>query len=370
MKLPEKLEKDFRLSCGHPPLHVVRGLYDVDGNLGGTWLAVGHERVFLFHRASGRPFQRKRHSLEDLIETRLEAEEDFACLHFRFAEAQYQVRCSLFDLQVLDRIAAHCSKVAQARPVDPPARLNPASAFCAAIHAALDADGRVDPVETEWLCRMLPDPVAISQGSAWLRAHGLDALLSALPAELKPAQRQCLMANLIAGVMADGFLEPDEQALIERFRGALEIAPEDFDRMFSVLLTRNQLTVLLSDNDEPAPAMNVFAAALIALTKCDNERHENEDAHLRRILPMPDLLRAAEAIAAEDILDRHAEDLNKPQRRCLLANLLAVAMVDGRLETAEQQLIDRMRRAMAIPDAEYEQARSVLLCKNDLSVLA
>lgn len=369
MKLPEKLEKDFHLSCGHAPLYVVRALYNVDGNLGGTWLAVGEERIFLFHRASGGQFERKRHQLNELIESNLETEDNLATLQLRFAGAQYLVKCSLFDLHLLHQISTHCQAAVEARPIEAPARLNPASAFCAAIHAILDADGHVDPVETEWLCRKLPDPVAIEEGSAWLRVHGLDQLLSVLPAELNAAQRRCLMTNLIGGVMADGLLEPEEQELIERFRNALQISEEHYDGMFSVLLTRNQLNVLISDDEEDSPALELFAAALLALTNCDDERHVNEDAHLRRILPRPILLDAAAKATTDSILANLPGALDEMQSLCMLANLLAVAMVDGKLEIEEQDLIDRFRVALEIPEVDHERIYSVLLCKNDLSVL-
>ncbi len=373
MNLPEQLAKNFHLLCGHPPTLVIRALYDVDGGLGSTWVAVGEERIVFFHRPSGGEFDRKRFQLNEVIEAELLGADELAVLRLRFATAQYQIKCSLFDLPALDRLAALCQTANERTPIEAPVRLNPASAFCAAIHAALDADGQVDPVETEWLSRKLPDPVAIEQGSAWLRVNGLDALLEALPSILNHEQQVCLLANLVGAVMADGLLEPAEQDLVGRFRSALDIGQSEYERIFNVLLSRNQVAVFVNDEEVadagPNHALELFAGALVAVTRCDDDRQASEAAHLRRVIPQPAVLEAAETAATDAILAALPDSLNPVQRNCLLANLLAVAMVDGELGISEQELIDRFRAALGISVEAYETVFSVLLSKNNLTIL-
>jgi uncharacterized tellurite resistance protein B-like protein len=373
MKLPEQLGKSFHLLCGHHPSLVIRALYDITGELGATWLAVGEERIVFFHRPSGGQFDRLRFQLNEVIEAELVSDEQFAILKLRFATAQYRIMCSLFELPTLNRVATLCQRANESAPIEAPVRLNPASAFCAAIHAVLDADGHVDPLETEWLGRKFPDPVAIEQGSAWLRVNGLDALLENLPPILNSEQRTCLMSNLVGAVMADGLLEPAEQELVERFRLALDINEQEFGELFQVLLSRNQVAVLVNGDEEAdlgsSTALDLFAGALVAVTRCDDDRHATEDAHLRRVIPRPDVLAAAEESDAEAILAALPGPLSPIQRSCMLANLLAVAMVDGELGIPEQELIEQFRIALGISAVEYKTVFSVLLAKNNLSVL-
>lgn len=229
MKLPSLLEENFVRLEGRPPRRVVRALYDITGDLGATWLAVGEDHLAFYHRPSGGEFGRLKFRVNEVIECRVSAETDLAILRFRFATAHYDLKCSLFDVPKLDEVAGRCQTAVESDPIQAPARLNSRSAFCAGIHAVLDADGRVDPVETEWLCRRIGDAVAIEQGSAWLRVHGRDALLAEIDRHLDAPQRECLMANQIAAVMADGLLEADEQEMLQKFAGALGVDDERFD---------------------------------------------------------------------------------------------------------------------------------------------
>lgn len=373
MNLPDKLEKDFKLLCGHSPSIVVRALYNIDGDDGASWVAVGEERMVLFHRAPGQPFERTRLQLNEVIESEVVATNELAVMTIRSATSHLKVKCSLFDLPTLDRVATACRTANERSPIEPPARLNSVSAFCAGIHAVMDADHRVDPVETEWLCQKLPDLVAIEQGSAWLRAHGLENLLKELPAALNEMQRLCLIANLIAAVMADGYLERAEQELVERFRTALGVSEEDYEPLFQTLLTRNQVAVLASEDDGNEEALALFAAALTAVSECDQERHACEDAYLRRVIDHPELMDAAkaelDATGIDQLVSALPGPLNEAQRNCLLANSLAVAMVDGELGIPEQELIDRLREALGIPLEYYETIYDALLIKNNLGVL-
>ena len=373
MNLPEKLDKDFKLLCGRAPEIVVRALYNIDGKAGATWVAVGEERIVFYHRASGKEFDRTRLKLNEVIEANVEATNELAVMLIRSATSHFQIKCSLFDLPNLDRVAVACKTANERSPIEPPARLNSVSAFCAAIHSVMDADHHVDPVETEWLCMKLPDLVAIEQGSAWLRVHGTEALMKELPSALNFPQRLCLIANLIGAVMSDGLLEPAERELVDRFRQTLEISEEEFDRLFQVILTRNQLAILANEHGPDEENLALFAASLIAVTECDDERHEREVAYLRRVVDHPELLCAAQeeldSVGVNGLLAALPGPLHEAQRKCLLTNALSVAMVDGELEVPEQELIEKLRGALGIPMLYYETVFRVLLIKNNLSVL-
>jgi uncharacterized tellurite resistance protein B-like protein len=373
MQLPSLLEENFRKLCGIAPKLVVRALHDLDGGTGGTWIAVGEDTLVFYHRASGGEFNRVRFRMNEIVECTPLNDGSFACLRLRFANANFTVRCSLFDQTRLESVARACLSVAAENPIEAPARLTPSSAFCAGIHAILDADGHVDPLETDWLCRTLPDPVAIEQGSAWFRVHGLDSLLRTLPSVLDTAQRECLLVNQLSAIMSDGLLESEEIELIERFLDALEISRERYAMFFDAILTRNQLAVLLEGDG--SEALDLFTACLVALTRCDAEKSAAESDHLSRLLADADTdgIRRAEKtledIGVDDLITGLPGLLNQVQSRTLLANLLAVGMVDGELAVSEQEFIERVRQALGIESGFVESLVSVLLIKNSLGVL-
>jgi uncharacterized tellurite resistance protein B-like protein len=378
MKLPALLEENFVRLDGRAPKRVIRALYDITGELGATWLAVGDEHLAFFHRPSGGEFGRLKFRLNEVIECGVHSDSDLALIRFRFATAQYELRCSLFDIPRLDAITAQCRTTNLANPIQPPARLNAMSAFCAGIQAVLEADGQVDPLETEWLCQKIADPVSIEQGSAWLRANGAEPLIAEINRHLSPEQRECLLANQIAAVMADGLLEADERESVERFRKAMEISPERFDQLFEVLLTRNQVALMAdpgTGNVGPYESpLRLFTACLIALTQCDESRCNSENAYLRRVLGDNALLeegaKLLDEVGVEALLARLPGPFTPEQSRCLVANMLAVAMVDGELAIEEQELTERVRLALGIPDDEFARQYDVLLTKNNLCVLS
>jgi len=380
MKLPEGLNRNFRGLCGDDPSIVARALYNLDGSLGATWIALGPDEIVFYHRPSGGEFNRRRIRLNEIIECGVETEADYAAIRFRLAAEHYRLRCSHFDLPVADSISKACMDGAARNPVEAPARLTVPAAFCAGIHAVLASDGQVDPVETEWLCQKMPDPVAIEQGSAWLRTNDLEALLGILPTVLDEAQRECLIANQLSAIMVDGFLDQSERDLVERFRDALEIDPARYEQIFNVILTRNQVALLVSESHtapsqsvDPSP-VELFTTGLLAVTYADKLRHETEKRYLVRLISDADIVEEAEtnlqSMTFDILLQILPGTLSHRQRLCMLANLYSVAMVDGELCVEEQEMIDRFREALQLSYNESNELLGVLLIKFNLSVLA
>ena len=349
----------------------MRALYDIDGGPGATWLALGEDSLVFYHRPSGGEFNRTRFRINEIVECAPTSDGKHACLRFRFANANFTLKCSLFDQPRLVSVARACDSYTAENPVEAPARLTPASAFCAGIHAVLDADGHVDPLETEWLCRTLPDPVAIEQGSAWYRVHGRDKLLATLPTVLNPAQRECLLVNQLSAIMSDSVLEPAEMELIGRFRTALDVSAERYEEFFHVIFARNRIAVFQSEADEFS--RNLFASCLVALAQQDAAKTPGEIVQLQRVLNDTHLIEQAEVSVAnnrpEDIA-ANANLLSSEQAATLITNLLALSMADGEIAVTEQEFIDQVRSAAGIDEAEYESWFNVLLTKHNLGVLA
>ena len=105
--------------------------------------------------------------------------------------------------------------------------LTPLIAFCSAMHAMMAVDQSFTGEEQELLQRLVGDERVVNMGVNYLRAHDLDYLLVRLPSVMVPAQRRCLMSNLIGLSMVDGELNGAEQELLERYRRSLEISEDD-----------------------------------------------------------------------------------------------------------------------------------------------
>lgn len=140
-------------------------------------------------------------------------------------------------------------------------------------------------------------------------------------------------------------------------------------------MRRNQVALLAGGggDDSDDAAVVLFGAALLAVTQCDDTRSEAEDAYLRRVLNDENLLAESAALldelGTEQLAARLADGLAEDQKECLLANLLAVAMVDGELAVEEQELIEQLRSAAGIAEATQARFFEVLLTKNNLAVL-
>ena len=115
--------------------------------------------------------------------------------------------------------------------------------FCAALQLLVQVDGTVDPEEQHLANRIIGDPALANQANEWLREHGQDALLTALPKLLDRDQALCLLANLIEIAMVDGLLRSRERELLEAVQKALALTDNDYQAMYDILLIKNNLAV-------------------------------------------------------------------------------------------------------------------------------
>jgi uncharacterized tellurite resistance protein B-like protein len=261
-------------------------------------------------------------------------------------------------------------------PIGSNAALVPRVALSASLHAMANADGQANELELAEVERMLGGGTSVDEGASFLRQRGVDGLLAGLNAALNPAQKRCLLANLLGVAMVDGLLRSAEETLNDRFKSALALSDAEFLGIHGVLLAKCNLAVFGEEAGadsiriEPVP-LTIFCAAILALVEADGAAADEEQEARRRLIEDPATWKAAETLWTERGLEGVLvclDRLNRAQQRCLLANLVAVGMCDGWLRTAEQELLDRFRQAMAFSPEEYDALYQVLLSKEDLSV--
>jgi uncharacterized tellurite resistance protein B-like protein len=129
------------------------------------------------------------------------------------------------------------------------------------------------------------------------------------------------------------------------------------------------------DTMPPLPSpLTAFCAAVQDMIQCDGRVETAELNFLSRCVPDPAAIRNGqeyfERAGRESLRETLTQALNEDQRRCLLANLTAVAMVDGTLDGDEQELLDQYQTAMGVGEAEKQRIFQALMSKNNLAVFA
>lgn len=401
MKLPNELQEEIRSGGGGDAVVAVRALYDLEGQPGETWATSDGTALWLFSRRLGESHRQHRYALRDLDALAVRHDGLSTGLDVRSTEANHTLRFCSWDEPDLERLVQLWSRatgrIASEPPVpgeqigsaslsaqrasEPAPELTPLTAFCAGIRAMMECDSKIGPVDMHFLNAAVPDPDAVQAGIRFLGRHGLEALLARLPTLMNEPQRQCLLANLIAVGLEDGFLRGSEQALLERFRAALDVSPERYRRMLEILIAKDDLSVLAATgavrlslhraHEEP-PAL--FGAALLLMMQADGTISDEEYAILSRVVRDPgSAQRAADLVAYTDrdeLLRQLGQELNLKQQRCLLANLLAVAMVDGVLRSTEQEFLDEVRASLSLGEQEFNDVYEVMMTRNRLAVFA
>ncbi len=389
MNLPAEVLQSFDPSTVGEPRVELHSLFDLGGDVGETHLVADGHSLHLFTRKLGGGFESRSAPLARIGRLHLGTEGLYEVLGFDLEGRPCSVRFTSWDRPELDKLQRLWKAVAppgaQVDDTAPPALPLPLEIripvaarvlLAASLEAMAEADGAVQDVERAAIQRVLGDSPAGPRGVDHLRRHGVEALLAGLAAGLTPAQKLCLTANLIAVAMSDGLLRSAEQTLLDRFRWALGLSDTEYQTIYDVLLTQNNLAVFGTGSADatgaggPTPA-EVFCASLYALAQEDGRVAEEELEALTRLIPDEgQWARAAENLArrGSEVWAADASRLDRPQRRCLLANLLGLAMADGWLRGIEQAEIERFRQAMAIPTEDYATIYRVLMAKDDLSV--
>ena len=395
MKLPEALAEQFRKEKGHDPQSVVRALYDIQGRLGATYVAADDDSLTFFSRPSGGADSEMTLAWLQIQQVGTRTDGVFAFLELSTEQGPYVLRFSGWDKSNLDEIVtlwrnrpaapkAPAPSIAPAPPTTPkPAprpTISPLPLFCAAIQAMMECDHEIPPSELHFLASRIPDEQSIRDGREFLRRQGVDQVCQVARESLKDAQRHCLMANLISVAMVDGWLRSEELELLGRFQSALDISDSQRESLFAALMARNNMAVFPTDPPTTLPDADgltpliAFCASSLAMMEVDNEVTPQEREMLTLHVPYPEEIRLGEdflhGYGLDHLLERLGAVLNPAQQRCLMANLIALVMVDGVIHSAEQALLDRFKKALNFSEDGYTALYEALLVKDNLSVFA
>jgi uncharacterized membrane protein YebE (DUF533 family) len=392
MTLPPELLRCLTDAGAAPIRAAARALYDLEGHLGETWAVTDGARLFLLSRRIGEEFKFTPTALKDIDDLGVRDDSAFAYLQIQSAGKTRELKFSAWDRRDLDalclcwteatgQIAREGTRHLQLEPIGtahpPVSALTPLTAFCAAIHAMMRADGHPDASELFVIQTALHDPGVIERGRQWLEHHGEEALLKGLFGLLNDEQKLCLLANAAAVGMADGMWRTREQGWLDRLQKVLAVPEAEFQPVFDVLLIQHGLNVFESDtaaHGGPTAPLTLLAASLRAMAEVDGGIGPEEHALIWQLVEDAEIGTEAESLLRRDGLEtvmRHAAlALSLPQKNCLLTNLLKVAMVDGVLRSKEQALLEHFRRELGVAEGPWQAMHHALMVKNNLTVFA
>ncbi len=121
-----------------------------------------------------------------------------------------------------------------------------------------------------------------------------------------------------------------------------------------------------------APAV-LLAAGMMFIAKSDDNIAKEEDFYITSLLNYDkEILRKALEYFRMNDFDaflRDSRPLDEAQRLCILANMIEIAMKDGKFTGAEQKMISRFVTELGIDNSFFDTIKEVLLIKNKTSIL-
>lgn len=377
LKLPTKLEAEFKLLCNVEPSSVARGLSDLAGGAGATWVATTTERLVFFCRsATSGDFEMVPYRYADASAFELEDDGKFTFLNITFPDRQVHLKFSSMEQPTLTKIQDNWKPVTADTDMRAPKELTPMLVFLASLQALIQADHDLASQELGWIQEHMIDTNALRRAGAWLREHSVEELVVHINEKLDETQKRCLHANLISLAMADGHYRPKEEEIINKVRDKVGLSQKDHDKIFDLLMARNNLSVFGGEDGQyvSPEAINLCCACLLAMSKYDGERHEREEKLVRKIIRQSETINSArtylEQLGLKDLLSFLPGPLTQEQKRCTLLNLLEVAMADGIFNSHKQDLLDRFRRRLQIDADVFKADFDLYLTFQNLSVFA
>jgi uncharacterized tellurite resistance protein B-like protein len=121
--------------------------------------------------------------------------------------------------------------------------LNPKMALAAGMIYITAADGHLDPNERGDVFKVVPDDAILDAALQFVRRTQFPQFLEQASRMLSPAQKLCLMLNMIDTAMGDGYLAPEEQTMLMQVAQAFQIPDTHLHPYVQTLMVKNNLTV-------------------------------------------------------------------------------------------------------------------------------
>ena len=258
MKIPPEVTALIE-KIGVTPRVKARALSDLEGNLGETWVIADARHLVFISRRLGKAFAPSIIPMSKVETFEISDERPFAYLCVKSDNLETRLKFAGSDTQLLARVGELRNSsesgplvldVPEEEPEDAdeePGHLPRFVGFCAAMHALIQADGKVDEAELTMLDLIVDDSKMLAAGLECWRRLGTERLVAEIANTFNPEQKLCLMINLLEVAVTDGYLRSHEKVLLKQLRDGIGVDREEFSAAYRVIMTKNNLSVF---NDE------------------------------------------------------------------------------------------------------------------------
>lgn len=266
MKIPQPILDDFKTHSATPsPRITVRAMTDAWGNLGETYLLSDGTALTLYSGKLSEEYEQYEIKFRDLVDMSLELDRPFVFLKVVTATEALRLKCAVFDLEPLhqlcdlagheqpktavrrmgttDRMITIARRASSAVADEAPIVFSPMIGFCAMLQALVNLDSPKSAAETKVMELIIHDDQRLRDGRRYWHQTGTESLIAEVSQKCSTIQKQALMANLLEIAMVDGVLDTGEKEFLEHVRQVLGVGTAEFNRIYDVLILKNNHTV-------------------------------------------------------------------------------------------------------------------------------
>ena len=359
MGLPAQLQKEFIAEFRREPSIVLRAVCDLTGEAGLTWLACDGTVLACFSKPAGGEFTRCDYRLAEATALEAGAEGEQLLLHARFPEAEFVLRLPATEDLALQKLVALHPGMDSVNTQRPPTVLTPHLVCAGAMYALAQSDGDLAKEELDWVVARFGNQNSFRRAGAWVSQHGFAKLLLEAGRLLTPAEREAILVNLIELGFCDNKLSTHEITMLEEWRQASGVSEEHYQRAYDSILAAASLGALV--NETPAgpdwTPINLLCAGVLGVIQHRPETAERRHKALERRIQSTDAINSGqtyvEQLGLDGLVTVLAEMLQPAQRRCVLANVLHEAFLDGEPAPEVAAYLQQLHDGMGLAPADF-----------------
>ena len=229
----------------------------------------------------------------------------------------------------------------------------------AAAYALAQADGEITTEKLDWVVARFGNQNSFRRAGAWLNKHGFAKLLLEAGTLLSPVERECVMVNLIELGFSDNRLSSQESTMLDEWRQAAGISEEDFQRAYEAILATVSLGVLV--NETPSgpdwTPVNLLCAGILGVIQHRPQTAERRLKALERRIQSTDAINSGqtyvEQLGVDGLVSALADMLQPAQRRCVLANVLREAFLEGEPSPEVAAYLQQLHDGTGVAPADF-----------------
>ena len=125
-----------------------------------------------------------------------------------------------------------------------------ANLFCACLLAMAECDGTKRRKEGRMVKKLFKQRETINSARTYLEQLGIKGIIDYLPGPLTDPQKRCILLNQLQIAVADGVFNSHKQDLLDRFRRALKMNEESYQKDLNRFIILQNLSVFAFTSEE------------------------------------------------------------------------------------------------------------------------